>query len=226
MKKITLILPLATVLGLSGCFKLQNDIDASESKVTQNQGGNSEEGSSGGLTNPPELPPGADPATIPPVGVGARDFSQVVMAMSRLTDVSHLNGNVQTEVAAVTGNLLTTSDLVSLSGPSIVATTKLASRFCDEVTAANDARRTAHFPGINFGGNPSAINNAARDTVLANLLVKFGLTTTAEAGDVLELTALYDDLKASLPNTAAGTRGLMVGVCTAALGSARVAVLY
>jgi hypothetical protein len=161
------------------------------------------------------------------VGVGTRDFNQIQMTMSQLTGIDHRDTNVQTAFAAVTNALPSNNDVKTLSGPNIVSIAKLAATYCDRVVATSGPQRTALFPGVNFAAGPNTLTTAARDTLLTNLLSKFTKDKAPAAEDLTELKSLYDDLRGTLTtNTTATTAGLMVGVCTAALGSARSIVVY
>ncbi len=165
--------------------------------------------------------------TIPQGSVGVRDFSQSSFAMSSLTEVDYRNGNVQNTFNSVNRLLPTTNDIATVSGPTIIALSKLGATYCDEITAAADARRAAVFPGINFGANTPVITTAMRDTVVKSLLSRFTREANPPEAELTEMKSLFDELKAALPtNSTAGTRGLMVGVCTAALGTAKSVLVY
>ena len=82
---------------------------------------------------------------------------------------------------------------------------------------ANDARRTAMFPGIDFTKAASTITTAARDQVVSALLIRFTKEKVPAPDDVIELQKLFEELRAA----SATTSGLMVSLCTASLGSAK-----
>ena len=124
-------------------------------------------------------------------------------------------------VSQLAGALPTSSDAGTFGAASFVASIKLASQFCN---AAWDRRAQAAFLGLPTINNGLEVNTPGGRTQLVAALAEHVWGTSVE-GDIASLSALGNDIGQDLtainatPDTRA--RGTAVGVCVAALASAR-----
>lgn len=209
-----LLLPLLATLSLaSGCFGKSDD--AIDPNSAQHGGG------AGPAAASAEQLSEAEMLARLQLGVAGRDFGQINQSMASLTGINPNTGAPLTTYRAVTASLPGNNNLKTLAGPNVMALTRLAAQYCDSVTGTADANRAAMFPGINFGANASTITPAMRDAVITTLLNRF--TKEAASADAEILQQLFVELRGVTP--AVDTRGLMVALCTATLGSAKAVVV-
>jgi hypothetical protein len=210
-----------------GCFAKKDAVDASGPKLQGiGKAGNPSNGDSDGSA--PTI--GSPDLERLSMGVGARDFGQINQTMAALTGIDPRNQTARNTFNAVSASLPTTSALMSVSGPHVVAITRLAAQYCDLVASTNDANRQAVF-GLTATEFGTATSNAGfraiGDKAIKALLTRFNRETAPSPQDVATLTQLLNELIVARPNGGTATvsaNGIMVSLCTAALGSVKAVV--
>lgn len=168
------------------------------------------------------------------VAVGIKDREQLLNSYSVLTGISTMNTNVQGVYSQVEATLPTDNQVKVFLASNQVAVMRLAAEFCTLVVD-NDAinavptNRATIWPGFNFNLTLNSFDTAQRQAIIDGMISAFwgdGMLTQEELAQAEdEFLTLMQDLTAAEPNTAASTRKVIKGACTAALASAYVILI-
>ncbi len=170
------------------------------------------------------------------VSEGMKSHEQLLGTMSELTGVSVMNTAVRGVYNQVATTLPTDNDIKVFLPSHQLAITKLAAEYCKVLvdtttipTGRQVTLRAEIWPTINFGGTPAqALGQASRDILIDEVIEAFwGGMISPQDKDLAvdELNQLIQDLLAGEALTAATTRNVIKGVCTAVLSSAHVTLL-
>jgi hypothetical protein len=156
-------------------------------------------------------------------GVGMRDFKTVNATYSALTGIPQTNANVTTAFNIAAGNLLSTMDAKQFNGPGQIAQIKLSSEYCNEAVNANNGNL---YPGVN---NATLLlgqfSDAQRRAVATALLRNLASEKVPANASIDTLVTLSVNLGTGLASTNANLKAVLVGMCTAVLGSAKVSII-
>jgi hypothetical protein len=179
-----------------------------------------------------EEPVNNDPPPAGPEGTGMdvqeietilalRNFEQANQTMAALTGVPVTTAAVVTEYNALKSQLPTNNSIKELNPARVSAYTKLAARYCDEMSR-NAALSGAVVPGVNFA-TPPATALAQPQTIARALLERFWGTNLENLPDmtanVQTVAALIGEMAAGKAATAATSQAVLMGACTAVLAS-------
>lgn len=148
------------------------------------------------------------------------NFRQLAAAYSRATGVP-LTGAVLAEFEQQLSSLPTNSDIATLSASQVSAATKLAARFCDELSN-NDQLRTQKFgTAIDFGA-PIADTMGFAETILDSFFGPVHSLQGERSVDVETVSELAGALAGMTLDDGSNptTPGIFTGVCAATLASA------
>ncbi|MGZ3687708.1 MAG: hypothetical protein ACXVBW_05380 [Bdellovibrionota bacterium] len=156
-------------------------------------------------------------------GMGTRDFNQINQSMAALTGIDPTSPGPVSAFNTSAALLPTNNDLTSVAGPVVVAVTSMAAQYCESlVTATAGLGVDPTFGSVSLTTAPS---QAQINSVISSLLMRFNKDATADPADVLELQSLATDLTSGTLGAKATTKGLMISLCTAVLGSAKAVVV-
>ncbi|MFQ5635015.1 MAG: LamG-like jellyroll fold domain-containing protein, partial [Gammaproteobacteria bacterium] len=194
------------------------------------------------VTEPTPLAP--TPVDGPPASdIGVRTFAEINLTLSNLTTVPTTDPAVAATFDRVRTQLPTVEDIAAFSAAHEIGIAQLAIQYCD-VLMEDPARRTAYFPGFDFGAIPSVAFASGdivptppsnRDQVLTPLIdrtMNVGLGSQPAFADLRSelgyVTAphmnLIDRLIASDNSGGERTQDIAKAVCAAVIGSGVMAV--
>lgn len=166
--------------------------------------------------------------------VGVKDADAIYLTMSTVTGIPATNGNTANAYAAQKPQMPIAARVESLNESQLMAITKLAAEFCNELVN-NGAQRAIIWPRNNLGvvwtnaaAFPANDNGVKRGDFAEDTLKAFWGDNTRDVSvyndGYAELTSLMDDLLAgaATTNNATITMNTAKAVCTAALASAPV----
>jgi hypothetical protein len=171
------------------------------------------------------------------VNVGIKNFDQINATFSALTGVASSTNAIANEFNALRTSLPSNNDIRTFSGAVQTAAMKLASRYCQEAIN-NAATRPNVIPGnllrANntpyliadvFNATPAMVFLVGNNAKIAEFYIErfWNRDPAAEAdADDAQLVQLINDLMAGEAATAAVTRNVLTGTCTAALANVNV----
>ncbi len=165
----------------------------------------------------------------PASDIGIKTFDEINASFSVITGISKTDAAVSGTFTLVKTQLPTIEDIGAFSAAHEIGIAQLAIEYCN-VLVEDAGKRTAYFPGFDFGAQPS-VAFAARDLMLMPLIdnaMNIGLGSQPTFADVRNelgyITTphlnLIDRLIASDNSDSVRTRNITKAVCAAVLGSA------